>query len=497
MSKRERSTGDVDTQASDAQLAARTQEFFTDGPGPSHFRFDGALPRDMPIGEGDFPQAKYRSRGKEPKTAVHWGQRKLLISEMQLITYFCQPGVKYWIVYVGAAPGSHILFLDDLYDRLHDWELIDPGQWDHRLTAQSNARKNIALRNVFFDNAEAYRLVERRLVKAGCPALSAIYRDIIAVADAAAEERLVGDRVTDGGDAETARTIDIPVKFVQPLRPALSALALLTGVAAERCPMLFVSDVRSGSEKSCKQGELELHVYENMMAQEAWTDICNASFAMLKFRLPYNEVTKYSHELKKNVVTKSPFPPQSLHCAGSMLLPVWTRPTSTECRLVVPANSGKKEYSHGDYEDKMFFFNAVVRERCYFRHGVDGHPWITHHYDGAAEVALLERFVLNRREFSRTTLGASGDVMKDAMRVSESITHAIGSSFERAWDNREKIHIGKGQRAGWSDETTRRLEEARRLRGAPFWRTPLSAANDTARDAYVWSLVPVAPGANE
>jgi len=179
-----------------------------------------------------FPHAQYRSRGQEAKTAVHWGQRKLLISEMQLLTYYCEPGVPHWIVYVGAAPGSHLMFLDRLYGSKHAWELVDPGLWDHRyasLPAQQKRRFN--LRNEFFDNTQAYELAERRLVKAKCPALSllvgAMVDDANALVNAGSEEAVVH---TEGTDAEAARTEDIPIKYKTPLDLKPHGLAALTAV---------------------------------------------------------------------------------------------------------------------------------------------------------------------------------------------------------------------------------------------------------------------------
>lgn len=430
---------------------------------------------DLPIGinEQEFPKEAYRSRGRDIKTAVHWGQRKLLVSEMQLLTYFCETGVGYWIVYVGSAPGSHLLFLNKLYGDIHLWELVDPGAWDHRLVkdVKQNPNSRFILRNEFFDNSAAYELASRRLKRARCPALAVVYEWEVSNAlvgrAASPHERMV----TDGSDAEAARTEDIPIKFEEPAT-LTRGLGLLFQVGSERVKMLFISDVRSGSEASVP-GVFERHVFENMRAQEAWVDIINPTFAMLKFRLPYSCITKYDHTLKKNVTVPSGLPPSSMHPNGVVLLPVWTRPTSTECRLVVPEYCRKRAYDHQAFEDAMFFFNAFIRERVHFPHAVHGHAWITHQYDGASEVRLLSKFVRDRD----ATL-SDDDIAMKVVELADEISNAIGGSFEKAIANRDAIHLGKGTRGGWLDETKRRLQVADERRAMPLWKRNLEAGID-------------------
>src|SRR5579863_5410862 len=60
---------------------------------------------------------QYRSTRGMPKRSIHWGQRKLLLTEIQFL-------VNYWdirsvpnpvIVYAGAAPGIHIPLLSRMF----------------------------------------------------------------------------------------------------------------------------------------------------------------------------------------------------------------------------------------------------------------------------------------------------------------------------------------------------------------------------------------------
>lgn len=72
----------------------------------------------------DATRREYRRRADALKTVVHWGQRKLLLSEIEFLTRnACTRGR---VIYAGAAPGTHIKFLVDLFPGL-DWTLVDPN----------------------------------------------------------------------------------------------------------------------------------------------------------------------------------------------------------------------------------------------------------------------------------------------------------------------------------------------------------------------------------
>lgn len=66
----------------------------------------------------------YRRRRGEPKTLLHWGQRKLLLSEIEFLTLFGAPTSP--VVYAGAAPGTHVAYLSELFPENH-FHLVDPN----------------------------------------------------------------------------------------------------------------------------------------------------------------------------------------------------------------------------------------------------------------------------------------------------------------------------------------------------------------------------------
>src|SRR4051812_18048330 len=70
---------------------------------------------------------KYRKRIGEYKQPLHWGQRKLLLSEIEFLTLYGDRSNT--VVYVGAADGKHILYLSKLFEN-HKFILYDPNNFD-------------------------------------------------------------------------------------------------------------------------------------------------------------------------------------------------------------------------------------------------------------------------------------------------------------------------------------------------------------------------------
>jgi len=93
----------------------------------------------------------YHRRKGELKTVLHWGQRKLLMSEIEFLTNECSPDVSYTVVYAGASPGFHITHLSNIFPSII-FELYDPAEFLIKET------EKIKLHNEFFtdDTARQY-----------------------------------------------------------------------------------------------------------------------------------------------------------------------------------------------------------------------------------------------------------------------------------------------------------------------------------------------------
>lgn len=104
------------------------------------------------------PQKKYFRRVNCIKTTIHWGQRKLLLSEIEFLTKYVKPGKSYNIVYAGAAPGIHTGMLTELFPR-NKFILIDPEKF------RVKSSDNIVIRRELFTNeiAEEYSELDNLL----------------------------------------------------------------------------------------------------------------------------------------------------------------------------------------------------------------------------------------------------------------------------------------------------------------------------------------------
>jgi hypothetical protein len=104
------------------------------------------------------------------KANIHVGQRKLLLSEIQLLTmYYKRNTIHPTVVYVGAAPGHHIRFLHILFPKI-EFILYDGAPYEPALKAAAAAAANKAkttyeLHNSFFTDDTCREIAARKLQK--------------------------------------------------------------------------------------------------------------------------------------------------------------------------------------------------------------------------------------------------------------------------------------------------------------------------------------------
>lgn len=103
----------------------------------------------------DAPETVYRRRYNEKKSVIHWGQRKLLLSEIEFLTNYTD--LTGTVVYAGAAPGQHIELLHQLFPDIK-FILYDPMPFSPRL--QDTARRdgsNVEIIREYFADETALR----------------------------------------------------------------------------------------------------------------------------------------------------------------------------------------------------------------------------------------------------------------------------------------------------------------------------------------------------
>lgn len=98
------------------------------------------------------PKFKYQKLNHILQSSLHWGQRKLFLSELDFLTRFYSDGDT--MLYVGAAPGTHLKLIAKLFPNLkfilYDGRDFDPDLYDN---------PNFELRQMYFTDIEALRFV--------------------------------------------------------------------------------------------------------------------------------------------------------------------------------------------------------------------------------------------------------------------------------------------------------------------------------------------------
>ena len=275
-----------------------------------------------------YPRMQYRRRKGALKTVVHWGQRKLLMSEIEFLLLADEPNAV--VVYAGAAPGIHVKVLLQMFSGMH-FVLVDPGTF--RVAPSDRVT---LVRGVFSD--------------------------------------------------------DLAAKMRQTYAHA---------------PLLFISDVRKCDWGFDNDSAMQRYIEADMVAQEKWHAIMRPKMSLLKFRLPYT-------------------PGATAYLEGDLRLPVWGPVTTTECRLIVERDAGRRIYDHTEHEQQMFFFNTMARSSLYC-HEVEGVPGLDHCYDCTAEVKILEKYLLAKQ------ISVSS---RDIASLSIQITQTLSSSRDLTTPNR-------------------------------------------------------------
>ena len=102
------------------------------------------------------------------KANIHVGQRKLLLSEIQLLTlYYKRNTIHPTVVYVGAAPGHHIRFLHILFPKIN-FILYDGAPYEPALKAAASSTagaKIYELHNSFFTDDTCHEIAALKLNK--------------------------------------------------------------------------------------------------------------------------------------------------------------------------------------------------------------------------------------------------------------------------------------------------------------------------------------------
>lgn len=263
-----------------------------------------------------YPSLPYSPSKSKINSTLHWGQRKLLISEIEFLTRYAlgpRSREKFTLVYVGAAGGHHIPILVKLFPNVR-FVLYDKGEFSPSL---------IKLASVYKGGNNDMNLND-------------IY-------------------------ADRNRVIIVKGYFDEGIASMYSDINNL----------LYISDIRDLDFGGSGE-KLNATIRKNMHQQDSWRRIMNPMGSMLKFRLPWDD-------------EKTVYP------EGDVMLPVWGRVSTTECRLIVNRGARDMEYDNRLHESQMYYFNNVARPTPYDQSVRGG--GLDRCYDCKAEIGVLSRYL--------------------------------------------------------------------------------------------------------
>jgi RimJ/RimL family protein N-acetyltransferase len=288
------------------------------------------------------PRVSYRRRTEESKTTIHWGQRKLHLSEVEFFSLYWNPKLtpSPLCVYAGSAPGIHITLLSQMFPTF-TFHLYDPADF------QITETEKIKIFKGYFTDEIAQGYSGRR--------------DVFFVSD--------------------IRTADY--KSIQKASLTKRGINQFDAKGDPIGPPNLIDEAYKAA-----QVENEDQIWGDMNMQQRWVQLMNPEHALLKFRLPY------ALDGKDRTVE---------YLKGLVYWQIWPPQTSTETRLK-PIRNQNGVYEIGDwsileYEEWCFGHNADIREKDFYRNiftdtndPIDA-PELLNDYDSMAEAMVLKLYL--------------------------------------------------------------------------------------------------------
>lgn len=288
--------------------------------------YSGGSPEDTSIIESKIPgpyiklsdlkeEKQYIPYHKHPNKGVHYGQRKLLITEIMFLTMVCDPTKQYHIIYAGSAANYKYPVLHELFKNCR-FVLIDPNPFAPVVREKENL----------------------------------YYTDKIDINEIQSKKEI--------------RTIIINNICTIPL---VNELSILDNI-------MFISDIRTNL---VLDSPLEYDVLFNVAQHKSWLDILYAKDNNIKFLLKSRciyslDQSEYLDDFKKIVdhidewnlhgkyLLEQFDNGRQLDFVGETYLQPWSGEDSTEVRII--GNKPDLEEKDGNRnERKLFYYNVHLR----------------------------------------------------------------------------------------------------------------------------------------
>ena len=301
--------------------------------------------KEVPLTVDDIEhRLKYDQKGPMV-IGCHNGQRKLLLSEIQFLTYLLNfnSDIKYCI-YAGAAPGHKTHLLSKLFPDIK-FILIDPNEFNLFIVDKNKYHRNeshsdiVHLYNEYKSNVNLFMNKKQKDMSE---------KDEIEVINFIKSSKYKIYIIEDFMDDKYA------------------SLFKKLGSSA------FVSDIRSNSSGNDKTSPLDIDIYWNTSMMYNWINILQPELSLLKIRIPFFnkkvDFTPFDNEFKISKKYGIDFKKDYLNfefkmCKANLFLQAWSRPESTETRMLIKKKNinNIKYYNIKEIEEKMYYYNIIER----------------------------------------------------------------------------------------------------------------------------------------
>lgn len=338
---------------------------------PDYTPLDIPFTRELP---DDAPRERYRRRKNETKTVIHWGQRKLLLSEIEFLT-LCGSSENP-VVYAGAAPGTHLTKLAEMFPH-HTFYCYDPAPFNVKSLSNLHTYQTL-----FTDElAMAYR-----------------GKDVLFICDIRAAE----SRAEAANDVEESvgNDMDDQQRWFALMQPVAAILKFRLSWKPGKTPYMH--------------GKILLPVFGPITTTESRLLVVGNSL----LAIPNHELTrKRAERSKKSVLSPSSTGSQEVSAdAGEESLGLVVRDTRGFMMQL-------RDYDNTAYEEQMFYFNTRQRVALY-PHSVDGEG-LDHCYDCRAEVDILTKYCVQVLGMRYTTQTEQAEVASCVASMSRAISRSL------------------------------------------------------------------------
>lgn len=261
-----------------------------------------------------YPREKYRPRELHDfviNNKCHWGQRKLLLTEIYFIMKYNSIDN---IIYIGAAAGYHIMILSKIFKN-KIFYLYDSGNFYSKLTK----RENIKIFSYYFTEK-----VASTLNKLGIKYLL--------ISDIRSSNEDKYDKNSKYVFEENVYNDNVfQIKICNILKPVAASLKF-----------------------RCVFPDIEESIVNNLKN--------------IKYNIDNNDILNETNEINKTNKNNKDYeykPGKSLFCEGDIVFQNWSGISSTETRVITNKYDKITYYDNKKYEENLCYYNNNIRTKNY------------------------------------------------------------------------------------------------------------------------------------